>query len=633
MSLKITYIRAIMLQNHTTNHTTFGVLSMVKEPTFGNPFIKAGKKQTGVYYLNAYIPVENRHIIFPSSKNPTVNKTKPISLKTKDLAEANRRVPDAKADFIKHYHRLVSAHDPLLSKAEKLLESLVVKYDEQNKKANEEDYHWSDVGITFEELKLLKYRDTEEQRLAYDRLVNKLRFEAERVIRADGNQDPFDVLERSKKVELLANFVEKNVSYKKGSEESKENIKSFIQEVKSQAKPEHNQPYHYKWSRVAELHDMVRDYMSDEPDADYERALHYCLKHVAPALNITEHDIKRYHRILTLFEEFYAEHESRVSGRGLSGKRFQDAVDSYWKQPDIGVASNKSTQEYKMMQRDFLDTFGNKDLADITFGIGKEYKNKLANRTTKGGNTMARGTIEKYITAINNVLVHAVGEGWIAKNPWDSKEFRKHKRGIKRRKYKNISPEQQRKLFSLSLPPDVRMLFQILSATGFRTEEGASLGWEDVTIDEKSGVKIFDLIRVNKILKTEWAERRVPIHDELLPYLDNFKKETKAGNKGRLFPHFKINKDGKVSKPVSNKLMYWFRKIRNQGEGREIAVHSLRGTFTTMCAEHKLADSSRKYIGGWSQSENDAFYLQMGRDLKAVKKIVNTIDISFLKGG
>ena len=52
-----------------------------------------------------------------------------------------------------------------------------------------------------------------------------------------------------------------------------------------------------------------------------------------------------------------------------------------------------------------------------------------------------------------------------------------------------------------------------------------------------------------------------------------------------------------------------------------------------MCAEHKLADSSRKYIGGCSQTENDAFYLQMRSDLEAIKEIVNTIDISFFKGG
>ena len=99
--------------------THFGSLNMHKLPSFGSIFLERGEGSS--YCVMATIDSEQ-------AKKIGFQKRKKLYLKTKDKEQALTNLESVKAEYIKKVVDALNEFDPLVAKAEELLELLVVKY-------------------------------------------------------------------------------------------------------------------------------------------------------------------------------------------------------------------------------------------------------------------------------------------------------------------------------------------------------------------------------------------------------------------------------------------------------------------------------------------------------------------------
>ncbi len=126
---------------------------MHKLPTFGEI-----RRERGSCIVDSLIPVEEANKL-------GWNRRKRHYLKTKDMEEALARLEDVKAKYNQKYLDALNEYDPLVSKAEQLLELLVQKYVE-GAKVNEmqlverDRKFWSEIPIRFNHLTKLRHCST-----------------------------------------------------------------------------------------------------------------------------------------------------------------------------------------------------------------------------------------------------------------------------------------------------------------------------------------------------------------------------------------------------------------------------------------------------------------------------------------
>ena len=143
----------------------------------------------------------------------------------------------------------------------------------------------------------------------------------------------------------------------------------------------------------------------------------------------------------------------------------------------------------------------------------------------------------------------------------------------------------------------------------------------------ENGIKFFDLRDLNKKLKTEHAMRKVPMYKELLPLIEAY--ALAEGREGRLF-NYKKDKDGKCNKAVVRQIGPYLKTARME-DGvlvKHLKTHGLRGNFTSLCANNGMADSMRRFLGGWRQLGEDKHYLEA--DLASQNGILQQINFSFI---
>ena len=235
----------------------------------------------------------------------------------------------------------------------------------------------------------------------------------------------------------------------------------------------------------------------------------------------------------------------------------------------------------------------------------------------------AHQSITKYMSGVRAPIDLAVDvEFWIKDNPFKGlKLAQRGKPAVKRSKF---SVEGLKYLFSMSIPHQEKLTLRILAVTGFRLEEAASLRWEDIKLEQ--GVSYFDLTDPTKMLKTDNAHRRLPIHTDLLPYIEEHRELT--GGEGNLFV-YSHNKDGKVSSHASKKLTIYTRQCRDATK-TTLSVHSIRHTVDTLMLRTGMEDTTRKYLMGHEMDSNDKTYLDLEDALQLLKKAVDKIDVSYL---
>ena len=151
--MKISAFRANILYR-TTYFTTYSdnffaeIFEIKNYITYGKPRLENGR-----YVVDATIPFEMREKL-------GWGKQKRLYLKTNNYEQAVANLADKKVELEKLATDMLAEFDPLVSKAEELLELLVIRYEknrftEQYERAEKDKWYWDKFPIGLEDLKAL----------------------------------------------------------------------------------------------------------------------------------------------------------------------------------------------------------------------------------------------------------------------------------------------------------------------------------------------------------------------------------------------------------------------------------------------------------------------------------------------
>ena len=550
--------------------------------TFGDSLRYSKGSKKGRFYAYAPIPPEHRALYDGRKQLPIMLGSDP------NKVEALRSIEIAKAN--KKHRNKIAAHDPLIAAAERLIEALIVEHDPVGKKLKVED--WYPRPLTTEELEGLRHYTIEESpaKTEYNRLLQALRNETFNLLYSEHNQ-----------ITIPAGAI---------SEEAEEANLQLYYDKES--------PRSVHWKPTGSFAAAKKE-LEAQGKTQKEIDEWFKLLYQTGFLNSTYDAWHRRDQINDAWVAFQDEHLAKTTGRAKSGKRYSDAVRAFDERfsRSLEVKRQKTFSEYKGYQEKFLAVIGDLDLSDLTLRHALAFVDHLERQGK------AHQSITKYMSGVRAPIDLAVDvEFWIKDNPFKGlKLAQRGKPAVKRSKF---SVEGLKLLFSMSIPHQEKLTLRILAVTGFRLEEAASLRWEDIKLGQ--GVSYFDLTDPTKMLKTDNSHRRLPIHKDLLPYIEEHRELT--GGEGNLFI-YSHNKDGKVSSHASKKLTIYTRQCRDATK-TTLSVHSIRHTVDTLMLRTGMQDSTRKYLMGHEMDPNDKTYLDVEDALQLLKEAVDKIDVSYL---
>ena len=280
--------------------------------------------------------------------------------------------------------------------------------------------------------------------------------------------------------------------------------------------------------------------------------------------------------------------------------------------------------------------------------VFREFVNFLAETyEAKGGNLLARPTIQKKVTAVRNVLdwaeLHsAYGIKYGYENEWGKLRIGKVGQPSKMRMSWEV--KDLNKLFALEIPEEMKLVLRMIACTSCRLEEIVALQWGD--LQDHHGVWCINLRRETIPVKKpnggdyRWVRRRIPIMKRLKPYIElhmkNFTEEEVAeGSTTPLFGMFPKDKDGKASSGASKKLLRMIDSVRPHSDEFKIDLHSFRHTFSNQASSEFMPDSIRRKVTGHKQFGRDAQYnWEDPINFKKVYKAMNKLKgYGFIRGG
>jgi integrase len=234
-------------------------------------------------------------------------------------------------------------------------------------------------------------------------------------------------------------------------------------------------------------------------------------------------------------------------------------------------------------------------VAQLGRHVGKSYRTKGYGLerlvAVSEGATISPQTQRRIVTQVGHFLDWAVYEGQVTDNPF--KTVRVEAKG-KVNRYEALTDEEVKKLLDLDDQKiGAVLLFCLLS--GMRAGEAAGLVREDLVW--KGNLGWFALVRPNEVrtLKTDAAERLVPLHSSLTPLLEAMPQV------GRLFPGLSVNTITKR-----------FAVLRERAGITRAGVvfHSSRKWFVTQCERAGVAEHWTASIVGHqsARSENRMTY-------------------------
>ena len=584
---------------------------MIARLNFGSlRLIESGKKK-GRWYVKATIPSE--YVKAYGDTQCT------LWLGTGLRSEAQARLPKKEAAKQKQYLTKIATHDPLLVAAELLYEALFSRHNDiTGRKLPVAE--WYPSPITKEELVRLKHftRDESLERTEFNRIVQSLRNEVYKVLYAEHDR------------QSVAEVVQDNIVW----------VKSTL--LDTDATPDAKQkaladidliddniamgldivaPRYQHWKAMGWLAKFITS-LQEEGRTDQEIKFNVKALYASGALGYSFDAVNKRDKINNAFKGFEDEHGQRIGTKTRVGKRYSEAMAAWLeKQNDPNrddLKRMKTRDEYIKSQRIFIELFGDVDLSDITSRNALD----MIEHLEKQGK--AQGTITKHLSGMRAPLARAIELSWIEEDPTLGVKVKK--RGKPAKKTHNWERSDLQRFLCQKLPVNLRLLYQILICTGFRLEEAAALEWRDIKVDD-NGINFFDLRDLNKKLKTEHAMRLVPMHKELLPLIEAY--ALAEGREGRLF-HYKKDKDGKCNKEAVKHIAPYLKTARME-DGvlvKHLKTHGLRGTFTSLCANNGMADSMRRFLGGWRQVGEDTHYLEP--NLASQNEILQRIDFSFI---
>jgi integrase len=235
-------------------------------------------------------------------------------------------------------------------------------------------------------------------------------------------------------------------------------------------------------------------------------------------------------------------------------------------------------------------------------------------------------TLNKYHATMSGIIELARDRGRFSdKNP-----FKGQRREVDKKKQRDarnpFTPEELRQILN-SLPCDeapikhsartaLPWVARIAAFSGMRREEICQLTTADIIMEGTNGstVTYFDLHERGKnSLKTDYSERRVPVHSHLVRA--GLFEYAKGLPKGALFPGLKRNSEGELGAYIGK----LFRdKLKSLGIKRpDLCFHSFRHTVEDLLrASENVKDSTRDALMGHKpQSIGDQVYSKAGLHL------------------
>lgn len=289
--------------------------------------------------------------------------------------------------------------------------------------------------------------------------------------------------------------------------------------------------------------------------------------------------------------------------------RITDVIDDWL--AEVRVSREKTKNTYRNHVERFISFAGNLPLDSVTRVKAVEFINHLVNTG------LAQNTIGTCVTALRGLFNHAMDQGLVSVNAFDRLKLRGKGKPVVRRDV--FSRQQLIRLFAISMKPRDRLCLQILAVTGMRLDEAALLCFEDIKVDEDTGIRFFDLTGTDKVLKNDQASRRkVPIPDDLvLP----------EQSSGRLFD-YPTDKDGKAQNAASKALMRQIRKVQNP-DNENLVVHSLRHTYKDMLRDSGVPKDMQDFLLGHSPGSVGESYGR-GYSLAVKKEAIDRLNFSFI---
>lgn len=270
----------------------------------------------------------------------------------------------------------------------------------------------------------------------------------------------------------------------------------------------------------------------------------------------------------------------------------------------------KTKSSYEAHIRRLIKHVGDLPVRDLS----KVHANRFVRELEENG--LSHSTIETAVAASRKLLDYAEEIGEVETNVF--RGLRLRGKGVSPRRRSTFSISQLEKLFKLAMNPRDRRCLQILASTGMRLDEVALLRFEDIKVDESSGIRYFDLTADEKLLKNEQASRRqVPVPDAI-----KFQKES-----GRIF-NYRVDQDGKAENAASKALMRHIRKVRNF-EDENLVVHSLRHTYKDWLRDAGIPKDLQDFLMGHAASSVGESYGQ-GYSMKVKKSAIDKLDLSFI---
>lgn len=234
-------------------------------------------------------------------------------------------------------------------------------------------------------------------------------------------------------------------------------------------------------------------------------------------------------------------------------------------------------------------------VAQLGRHVGKSYRTKGASLdrlvAASGSDTISPQTQRRTLGQVSHFMDWVVYEGQLAANPF--KTVRVEAKG-KPNRYEALSDEEVQRLLALD-DPKIGAVLTFCLLSGMRAGEAAGLVRDDLVW--KGNLGWFVWIRPNAVrtLKTDAAERFIPLHSGLVPLLEKLPSE------GRLFPGLSVNM---VTKQFG--AMRGRAGISRAG----VVFHSSRKWFVTQCERAGVPEHFTASIVGHqsARSENRMTY-------------------------
>lgn len=200
-------------------------------------------------------------------------------------------------------------------------------------------------------------------------------------------------------------------------------------------------------------------------------------------------------------------------------------------------------------------------------------------------------TQQRIWTQVTGFLDWVVYEGLLDQNPWRTIRFEQK---VKRATYAVPTDDEVSALLQ-DRSSELYPMLMLCLLSGMRS--GEAVGLEAADLVSKGNLGQFVQVRPNaqRLLKTDAAERLVPVHSSLLPVLERLPRE------GRLFPDLDVNIVTKRFSGLRSRL-----KLNRPG----LVFHSTRKWFITQCERTGVPEHFTASLVGHSsaRSENGITY-------------------------